>query len=90
MFRGRGLGLGRSGVYWWEKGFGGRTILAGGRGKWGTGRAEGLCSGRGGANLFVAGGVRQPKQKYWWMGALAGKCRRALRQDGWIAGMPRA
>lgn len=38
----------------------------------------------------VAAGVRQPKQKYRWMGALAGKCTRALRQDGWIAGMPGA
>lgn len=37
----------------------------------------------------MAGSVRQPNQKYWWMGALAGKCRRALRQDGWRAGMPR-
>lgn len=38
----------------------------------------------------MAGSVGQPKQKYWWMGALAEKCGRAPRQNGWIFGVPGA
>lgn len=58
----------------------------------GSGELEGL---KGSAvveegQTSMAGSVGQPKQKYWWMGALAEKCGRALRQNGWIFGVPGA
>lgn len=50
----KGLGLGRSGVCCGEKGFGGKTIPAEGRGEWGAGGLKGSGGVEQGQTLWQA------------------------------------